>query len=386
MKQRVPRRYRHVDEHFVRNNRVTLLRNGPNVYPAMLGAIAAAEQQVLLEMYWFASDATGRRFVDALGAAAERGVEVALIYDSIGCYDADSRQFDELAERGVKVVEYNPILPWRHRFAVSRVSRRDHRKILVVDGDVGFTGGVNIADEWDPEEGVEPWRDDMVRVEGPAVRGFVDLFLRVWKAQGGEPLGRVDPVEDLERAPKSGDQSVRVLGQALIRNVREIVRAYLSHIWQAKRRVWITNSYFVPDKRVVRALKAAARRGVDVRVLLPGEIDVPIVRYASQAMWERLLKAGVRLYELQSTVLHSKTAVIDSEWSTIGTFNLDHLSIYANLEVNLSVYSRQFARSMERSFEQDLEDSREVRLAEFQYRSLGTRLLELLFYQFRGLL
>lgn len=380
---RIPRALRQVREQFVEGNRVWLLRDGAEAFPAMLDAIGSAERQILLEMYWFASDTIGRRFAQALSDAAARGVQVLVIFDSLGSWESDGSMFEDMRRAGAHVVEYNPVLPWHQRFRMARLTRRDHRKILVVDGEVGFTGGINIADQWLPEaEDGAGWRDDMARLEGPAVRGLVEIFERTWRAQGGALLGPRDPAS----GAGGGSQRVRVLGENYFRNRLEIVRAYLLNIYRAERRVWIANSYFTPDRGVVRALKRAGDRGVDVRVILPGKSDIEAVRHASRAMWGGLMHHNVRIFEWQKTMLHAKTAVIDGVWSTIGTFNLDYRSLRSNLEVNVSVMDEGFAALLEASFTRDLEQSREVDPHEFQFRSLGDRLLELVLYRFRKLL
>ncbi len=368
-------------ERFIDGHHVSLLRNGVEAYPAMLEAIEQAEEQVLLEMYWFGSDTIGWRFANALVSAAERGLDVRVIYDAVGSVDADLEMFEHLRRQGVHVLEYNPIFSWRRRLRGARISRRDHRKILVVDAQVGFTGGINIAEEWCPTDPrAEPWRDDMVRVIGPEARDFVRVFERTWRRHGGD-LSSV-PVRSL---PRHTSQAVQVLSEGN-RSRREIHRAYLANIWFAKERVWISNSYFVPNPKVVRALIAAACRGVDVRVLLPGKIDVWVVQYASQAMWHKLLRAGVKIYRFGGNVLHAKTAVVDGRWCTVGTYNLDHLSFSLNLEVNLAVTDEGFGELMDRSFEEDLSRAEEVLLERFEQRSVWVRTLEWLFYQFRSLM
>ena len=354
----------------------------------MLRAIEEARRQILLEMYWFGSDTLGRRFAEALSKAAQRGVEVLVIYDSIGSWEADTGMFEQMEEQGVRVIEFNPVMPWRRRFRLDRLSRRDHRKILVVDACRGFTGGINIGNEWLPDsEGGAGFRDDMVCIEGPAVLGLMNCFFRTWSAQQGEALERslLAGASPLPPAP-AGTQEVRVLGEARFRKRREIVAAYLRNIYRATKRVWITNSYFVPDRSVVRALRLAALRGVDVRVLLPGVSDIAIVRHAGRAMYQRLLRAGVRIFELSGTVLHAKTAVIDGRWSTIGTFNLDYRSLRWNLEVNVAVQDTGFASEMEESFSRDLEQSVEIDLKGFAARPWSDRFWEALFYPVRRLL
>ncbi|HMJ13260.1 MAG TPA: phospholipase D-like domain-containing protein [Polyangiaceae bacterium] len=382
--QAVPRRLRKVQERFVEGNRVTLLRDAVQAFPAMLEAIAGARRQVLLEMYWFDSDRAGRRFTKALLEARGRGLEVALIYDSLGSWEADPAMFSELKQAGVHVIEFNPMMPWKRRFRLARLSLRDHRKILVVDGEKGFTGGVNLADVWLPEEEEgQGWRDDMICVQGPAVGGLMNLFQRTWRREGGAPLTALPRVSGSGRL---GDQRVQVLGEHYALRRREITSAYLLNIYRARSRVWITNSYFVPDPTVTRALKRAARRGVDVRVILPAFSDVEIVRHASRAMWGGLLRSGVRIFEFYRSILHSKSAVIDGTWSTIGSFNMDYRSLRANLEVNVAVQDTGFGTVMEESFRRDLEHCREVDAHEFKFRPLGNRLLETILYRFRKFL
>ncbi|HET9956940.1 MAG TPA: phospholipase D-like domain-containing protein, partial [Polyangiaceae bacterium] len=269
---RIPRGLRRVHERFVAGNRIHLLHDGSQAFPAMLAAIDSATHQVLLEMYWFDSDRIGRRFAQALMRAAQRGVEVAVIYDAVGSFGADPAQFDEMQRAGVHVVEFNPVAPWKRRFRIARLTRRDHRKILVVDGRVGFTGGINIADEWLPEEEEGGgFRDDMVCVEGPAVWGFVESFQRTYRRCGGLPLTRTilqsavreigaGEIETRGQAAVTAEatQHVRVLGERFRRRDGSISRAYLSRMYRAHERIWLANSYFIPDRNVVRALIRAA--------------------------------------------------------------------------------------------------------------------------------
>jgi cardiolipin synthase len=380
----VPRRFRTADERYVQGNVVALLRDGEQAFPAMLRAIAAAERQILLEMYWFDSDAIGQRFAEALINARSRGVEVAVLYDALGSLEADTALFDDMRAAGIEVVEFNPLLPWRRRFKAERLTRRDHRKILVVDGEVGFTGGINLNDHWLPvSEGGDGWRDDMVMVRGPAVSGFVQLFRRTWHVQGGSRLRAPSVVPS---GSLSGTQNVRVLGENRLRHRREIVNAYLYQIYGAKSRVWLTNSYFLPEGAVVRALKRAANRGVDVRILLPAYSDVEVVRRAGRAVWRGLLRHGVRIFEWHKSVLHSKTAVVDSKWSTIGTFNMDYRSLMFNLEVNVAILDEGFGAMMDASFERDIAASREIDARNFSFRPVAERLLDYGLYRFRKLL
>lgn len=376
---RIPRRIRRAAERFVSGHHVRLLRDGEQALPAMLAAIDAAKYQVLLEMYWFASDRVGQSFADALGCAAERGVDVAVLYDSVGSWDTHPDMLDRARARGVRIVEYNPVLPYRRRFRLDRLTRRNHRKVLVTDATTGFVGGINLAEQWAPvAEGGGGWRDDMVEVQGPAVMGMVERFRADWASQGGADL------RPFSHGPVrvAGSKYVRVIGPARDSRRREIVRAYLLNVYLARHRVWITNSYFVPAPAMVRALAGAARRGVDVRVLVPGISDVPLVRYASRAIWALLLQQGVRIYEWQRSILHAKTAVIDGVWSTVGSFNLDFRSGLLNQETNVAVRDQAFGRIMEQSFVHDLSLSREVDLREFRTRSRRERVMEAILSQF----
>lgn len=386
--QHVPLRFRKVHGRFVPGNTVRLLRDGREAFPAMLEALGQARRQVLLEMYWFGSDAVGRRFAEELIRARQRGVEVAIIYDSVGSIGADQAMFAELQAAGAHVLEYNPVAPWRRKvpFSFSRLSRRDHRKILVVDGSVGFTGGINLASQWAPlDEGGENWRDDMMRIAGRAVNGLSHCFHRVWRKH------RLPSLLHLHAEPpvvEPGERllPVRILGERYFRNRHEIARDYVSRVYAATKSVYIANSYFVPDGTVRRALMRAAARGVDVRVIVPAHSDVEAVKYAGRAQYERLLEAGVRIYEWQEGMFHAKTAAIDAQWCTTGTFNFDYMSLRNNLEVNASVLDEELASEVVASFKEDLKSSHEVELQNVVARSLSDRLVESTFYRLRKFL
>jgi len=388
-KQRVPLRFRKSHGRFVPGNSVRLLHDGREAFPAMLEAIAQARRQVLLEMYWFDSDRVGRRFADELSRARRRGVEVAVIYDSLGSITADPGMFAALEADGVRVLEYNPIAPWRRRFRLSfsRLSRRDHRKILVVDGGVGFTGGINLANQWAPadEQGGGAWRDDMMQIVGPAVNGLTHCFHRVWRRHELPALLHLhaEPTQAL-----AGQRllPVRILGERYFRHRHQIATDYLSRVYTAKKTVFISNSYFVPDASVRRALVRAAERGVDVRVIVPAHSDVEPVKFAGRSQYQDLLESGVRIYEWQAGMFHAKTAVIDGQWCTTGTFNFDYMSLRYNLEVNASVLDAELSAEVEGSFRDDLKHSREVELRDVQQRSLLDRFLENGFYRLRKFL
>jgi cardiolipin synthase len=376
-------------EGYVEDTRVALLHDGEQVFPAMLEAIRRAEHEILLEMYWFASDTTGWRFAHALMDKAREGVAVAVAYDAVGSWDSDSSMFEAMEAAGVRVIDYNPIAPWRRRFRIGVVNRRNHRKMLIVDRRIGFTGGVNICDEAAAvSEGGQGWRDDMVRMEGLAVTSMRSIFLHTWCQlvdEEGEDDGVADQTPPAHYVGET-EARVRVLANYSLGERRAIRGTYLRRIRAARKYVYVTNSYFVPDRVIRRALARAVARGVAVRVILPGESDVPAVDYASRRMFGWLLDRGIHLHEWRKNVLHAKTAVIDGEWTTVGTYNLDYRSWRSNLEVTAAIEDDAVAGAMRERFELDLENAPPVDHRSYRFRPLSDRVLEHFFYLFRKLL
>ncbi len=386
----------------VADDRVTLLVDGAQAFPSMLAAIAGAQREILLEMYWFQSDAVGRRFAAALGARARAGVRVRIVYDAIGSLGVDTSMFARLRDVGVEVHEYNPVEPWKNRWRIGSLNNRDHRKILVVDGLVAFTGGINLGLPWAPEsEGGAGWRDDFVRIEGPAAAQLRTVFAEGWVRVGGSacpPLADVlppstpSPPDAASSAPldpttpAAPRQSVRALPSGDRRARALIRRAYLRQIRGAGQFVYIANSYFIPDRAIRGALIAAARRGVDVRVLVAGDSDVPAVYHASRFLYDRLLREGIAIYEWTRSVFHAKTAVIDGRWSTTGSFNLDHRSWRLNLEINVAIEGAEVADAIRARFLADAAQSTKIELRDFRFRAPAERLLEAFYYLFRKLL
>lgn len=356
-------------------NALRLLHDGVEAIPAMLEAIAAARHELLLEMYWFGSDATGMRFATALMERAKAGVCVRVIYDAVGSLDTDLRMFDQMRAAGVGVHEFNPVAPWRARFRLRAINRRDHRKLLVCDGHVAFTGGLNLGDPWAPKhEGGQAYRDDVVEVRGEAALELRALFYRTYPER---PIAIPMPPRLDERT------EVTVLASELWSERRGIYDGYLNAIARASREVVIANSYFIPKRRVLRALARATSRGVRVRVLVPRATDVRVARLASQHLYERLLGDGVEIYEWLGGILHAKSAVVDDEWCTIGSFNFDARSIQNNLELNVAIRSRNVARALRERLDQDFAEAERVTLAAWQKRGLGERFLQWLLYLFR---
>jgi cardiolipin synthase len=340
----------------------------------MYQAIAGAQREILLEMYWFGSDKTGQRFAEALQERARAGVKVCVIYDAVGSWESDSAQFTRMREAGCDVHEYNPVRRWL--FRLGKGNRRDHRKLLVIDGQIGMTGGVNLADPWAPiADGGGGFRDNLVSIEGPAVADMRAIFATVWP-------------HALPSAPAptaAGGVTVRVLANDRRRQRRRIEQAYLHAIRAARRRVLIENSYFVPTWFVRSALRRAARRGIDVSVVLPSISDVPLVQFASRRSYEHLLQAGVKLYEWGQSVLHSKIAVVD-DWCTVGTHNLDYRSWLYNLEINVSMVDEGLAGELTDRIDQAIVVSQRIDLKTWALRPLLHQWLEKLLYRFRKLL
>jgi cardiolipin synthase len=360
------------------HNRVRLLHDGAQAFPAMLDAIAKAKREILLEMYWFGSDITGRRFAEALIEKARAGVCVRVTYDAVGSIDASTVVFDMMREAGIEVHEFNPIAPWRVRFSFARINQRDHRKLLVVDAVVGITGGLNLGDPWAPrEEGGLGFRDDAIEVVGSAAQELRALFYRTFP----KPPRVVFPPEPLD-----GETAVSVLANDHWEERRGIYDGYLNAIARASREIIITNSYFIPALRVRRALARAVSRGVRVRVLVPRDSDVRLTQLASRHLYERLLADGIEIYEWRGGILHSKTALVDDSWCTVGSFNFDARSIHNNLELNIAVRDRAVNQALRTRVEIDLKDAICVELATFKKRGALTKMLERFVYAFRWLL
>ncbi|TFG85561.1 MAG: cardiolipin synthase ClsB [Hyphomicrobiales bacterium] len=375
------RRYCLSPQEALDGNEVELLRGGEEAFPAMLSAIAGARRYVLLEFYAFADDSTGRAVADLLRRKAKEGVAVYLIYDSVGSIGTDRSFILSLAAAGVRVSEFRPVIYWKPYW---NWIKRDHRKTVCVDGLAGFVGGFNITESDAPRSmGGRGWKDTAARVSGPALPGIETLFWEAWTAS--TPVGGPQaPCLPLSEPARSGGKRAAVVSASGIRNVRSIRRTYSYAIDRALEYIYITNAYFMPDKLVLRRLIEAARRGVDVRIIGPRETDHPYVRWASWAIFGRLIKNGVRVYEWEGPILHSKTAVIDGIWSSVGSHNLDHRSLQYNLEVNVNIYDRPFGAAMTRAFREDLKKSRQVTIKDVKNRPFAAKAASRLLYMFRS--
>ncbi len=365
----------------IAGNNVALFKDGEQAFPELLSAIGGARDFVLLEFYAFADDSVGRTFADLLREKVRQGVAVYLIFDSIGSILTDRSVFTGLAGAGVKVAEFRPVIYWKPYW---NWIKRDHRKTVCVDGRWSFVGGFNITGSDAPKSmGGRGWKDTMARVSGPAVAGIEKIFWEAWAAS--TPVsGAPSPGRPLSAPARAGDKYVSIVYAGGIRNVRSIRRSYRYAIDRAVEYIYITNAYFLPDRLVYRRLVEAANRGVDVRIIAPRDTDHPYVRWASWARYAHLIKNGVRVYEWQGPILHSKTAVIDGLWSSVGSHNLDHRSLQYNLEVNVNVYDGEFGGAMTRAFREDLKKSRLITLEEVKNRPLTAKAASKLLYLLRS--
>jgi cardiolipin synthase len=374
------------DAPLYRDNAVELLLDGPETHAAMLEAIASAEHHVHLETYIFADDEVGAQFADALVAKARAGVPVRVIYDSIGSRSASDDFWAGMEQAGVGVRAYNPPDPIQDQNPFD-IDTRDHRKLLIVDGRVAFTGGINIdrnyvrsSDAVGGASSSSGWRDTHIRIAGPAVAGLQSLFVELWDSLDA-------PLPEAPYAPRDldeGDMLVRVLsGVGGNAEVSQIWVAYQAAAKVARERVWITQSYFAPDEQLMEAIHEAAARGVDVRILVAGFSDSQVLLDASRAYYADLLTAGVRVFESQEQILHAKTMVVDGYWSTVGSSNLDYLSFLHNHEANAVIVGPAFAAQLEEVFLTDLEHAKEIDADEWRKRSLWQRARELGAYLIR---
>jgi cardiolipin synthase len=367
-------------EALVGGNQVRLLRNGSEAFPAWIAAIDAARSRISLEMYIFADDNTGRSVADALSAAARRGVEVRVLYDSIGCRHNSLAFFQNMRQAGAWVVPYHPYHFWRPHFWT--LIRRNHRKTLVCDGTVAFTGGINISNRWVPQsQGGSGWHDAAVEVRGPAVAAIEAVFLRTWNWRARRRM-RLKAHGHGTKSPPAGSSAIAVIANREVVDRFAIRRAALHAIRMSRRRVFLASPYFLPDPGFLRSLAAAVLRKVDVRILVPKQSDTTAVDLASRATFPRLLQAGVRIFQ-HHPVVHTKALLVDEDFVSIGSYNVDHRSLAYNLEMVVNVLDRELNAQVADMLESDMRASQEVDWATFSRRSLLTRFLERVAYGFR---
>ena len=349
-------------------NAINVLLNGDEIFPAMLGAIRQARESVHLLTYIYWHGDIARRFADELGAAARRGVRVRLLVDAVGSYRMAPAMVDEIRKAGGTFAWFRP-LRW---YNIGRFNNRSHRKVMVVDGRIGFTGGVGIADVWtghaqDPQH----WRDDHFRIQGPAVRYLQGSFAVNWRQATGEVLAGASLFPDLDAA---GDMRIVAIDAAPSVRVSTIGFTYWLFFHGAREEIHVTTPYYVPDPRLHLGLMTAARRGIKVTLLVPGpHIDSALVSLASKTYYRDLLEAGVAIHEYQPTMIHTKTVTVDGTIALIGSPNFDTRSFDLNYEEALVVYNSSLVQELNRSFDDDVSKARQVTLEEVQHWSLFVR-------------
>lgn len=364
-------------------NNVRLLIDGPAAYDAIFSAIGSAKQTVDIEMYIFDGDSIGAALAELLRKKSKEGIRVRLIYDSVGCLTTPRSFFDEMNADGVMMVEFHPVNPLAGKFF--SLNNRDHRKIIIVDNRVAYTGGINISSVYthgsgfsrksgkrDPEKALQDgWRDTQIEITGPAVAAFSDLYDAMWMLGKGAPsLATPKKI----KMGESGKKYVRVIGSSPEDEVNFIYADLLNSIKRARHSIHITMSYFSPNKALIEELKAAAQRGVDVQLVLPGFSDWWPVLEAGRSHYNELLDAGVDIYERKDAFLHAKTAVIDGIWSTVGSSNMDVRSFLHNYEINVVILGDKFGDSMEEMFTGDRSKAELITKAAWQERPLMQRI------------
>jgi len=372
------------DSPLVLGNRVTLLQDGAATYPAMFAAMRNARDHINLETYIIEDDEIGHQFADVLLEQQARGVQVNLIYDSVGGIATPKAFFDRLKQGGIAVLEFNPINPLTSQ-GPWLINNRDHRKLLVIDGEIAFLGGINISSVYSSGSASlhlaaakagkvhAAWRDTDLQIEGPVVAELQKLFLETWEKQHGPALA---PKAYFPALGVQGSEIVRAIGSTPDDPYSLIYLTLLSAIDSAEQQVYLTNAYFVPDPQLLRSLTDAAARGVDVRLILPSHSDSSIVFHAGRYHYSSLLERGVKLYERAGALLHSKTAVIDGVWSTVGSTNLDWRSFLDNAELNAVVLGREFGQKMQAMFARDLRSSENIDPVLWKQRPFLFRLKE----------
>ena len=360
-------------------NRITLLQNGIEIFPALLDAIASARHSIHFSTFIYSSGHIPREFADAFSAAAKRGVEVRMVFDQRGSKNVSPELIAQMRKAGCKVRWFRPIR-W---YSWAKYNHRTHRKLLIIDGTIAFTGGVGIADEWNGNaDSPAHWRDTHVRILGPAVASVQAAFVDNWNEATGElPIDeRYFPgLTSAGETSMCGIQSNPVFGASSAQRSMAVLIAGASH------RLWIANAYFVPPIPFVQALRDAEARGVDVKILLPGRYhDQPAVRRASRRTWGPLLEGGVELYEYEPTMMHCKIVIVDSTVTSIGSINFDPRSFALNAEFGVVALDRGLAKQMEDAFVDDLRSSTRVTAEDIRQLSLFERILNIFFYWIRA--
>jgi cardiolipin synthase len=355
----------------VPGNHITSLVNGVQIYPAMLNAIRTAQSNITFETFVF-RDSIGATFVEELSHAARRGVQVHMLLDWLGSRTMESSLLSEARAAGCEVQIYHPP-SWYH---LGRLNNRTHRKVMVIDGKVGFTGGVGMGTEWrEGLNGLTPWRETHFKAEGPVVAQMQAVFIDNWIKATGRVLHGAEYFPKLSNT--CGDMEAQMFGSSPVGGSVSLHLMVLLALTAAKTSIDIQNAYFVPDQLTVEALCSAARRGVRIRIVVPGRhTDARIGRWAAQGLYGELLKAGIRIFEYQPTMMHCKVLVIDGVWSSVGSANFDDRSFRLNDEANLNVFSEGLAREQLKLIDADIQKSRLMVLRKWRHRKFGRRINE----------
>jgi cardiolipin synthase len=350
-------------------NAVTFYDDTHPAYDALLTAVEAARHHINLEYFIFRPDETGRRLLEVLTAKAKAGVQVRLLYDSVGTRNLGRRALQPLRDAGGKVAAFLPINPIRSRL---RINLRNHRKIVVVDGAVGFTGGMNIGDEYlgkSPRFGY--WRDQVLRLEGPGVAGLQRIFMEDWDFAAGETL---DAPDYFPARSKVGDAVVQVVESGPDQELNSIREILFAAILSARERLWMASPYFVPDTGLLDAIRLASYRGVDVRLLCLLHPDKWIAFYAAHYYWSDLMRVGMKIYQYAKGMMHSKIMLVDGQWGLVGSANLDNRSLHLNFEAGCILHTPALVSELEASFLRDLENSVSLDAQKFAARPFAQRL------------
>ena len=352
-------------------NQVTTLLNGDQIFPAMLAAIRGAQQSITFETYIYWSGSIGREFADALSERVRAGVKVHVVVDWVGSIKMDQKLLDSMREAGVDLRQYHP-LRW---YNLARLNNRTHRKLLIVDGRTGFTGGVGIADNWlGNAQDSDHWRDTHFRLEGPAVAQMQSAFMDNWMKTTGQVLHGNEYFPALS---ETGEMRAQVFKSSPGEGSESVRLMYLLSVTSARKNIYIANAYFVPDDLSLQTLVSALQRGVNITLLMPGgKTDSDVVRGASRARWGDLLQAGAKIYEYEPTMYHCKVIIVDDTWVSVGSTNFDSRSFRLNDEANLNIYNRDFALQQIEIFENDLKKSRRITYEDWQNRPWQEKVYE----------
>ena len=363
----------------LRGNRVTDLENGDEIFPAMLDAIRSAQKTITFETYIYWSGDIGKRFCDALSERAKAGVKVNVTLDWVGSSDIDKDVIPRMQNAGVHVERYRP-LRW---YTISRLNNRTHRKLLVVDGKIGFTGGVGIGVPWEGHaQDSDHWRDMHFRIDGPVVAQMQSAFNDNWIKETGEVLNGEDYFPDVAQA---GSMDANMFMSSPVGGSESMHLMYLLILAAAEHAVDLEAAYFIPDELMMQVLLAARARGVRIRILMPGKnTDSGAVRLASKAGWEPLLAGGVQMYEYDPTMLHNKLLIADGELVSVGSTNFDQRSFQLNDEASLNIYDKNFAAQMTEVFEKDLHRATPYTLKMWQERPWSERFAEKFIQPFKS--